>query len=77
MAITVAPNALASWMAVVPMPEVPPWTSSVSPGLQAPALEHVVPDREIGLGEGRRLDHVEAGGDGQRVDLVNHARNSA
>ena len=31
---TRAPNALASWIAVVPMPELPPWTSSVSPALQ-------------------------------------------
>ena len=30
--ITVAPSALASWIAVTPMPLVPPCTSSVSPG---------------------------------------------
>ena len=30
--ITVAPHALAIWIAVTPMPLEPPWTSSVSPG---------------------------------------------
>ena len=35
-AITVAPKALASWIAVVPMPDVPPWTSSVSPAVSRP-----------------------------------------
>ena len=40
--------------------------------LQAAALEHVGPDREIGLGDGPGLDHGEAGGDRQRVDLVHH-----
>jgi hypothetical protein len=30
-AYTTAPNARASWMAVVPIPLVPPWTSSASP----------------------------------------------
>ena len=29
--ITVTPKALASWIAVTPMPLDPPWTSSVSP----------------------------------------------
>ena len=33
--MTVEPSALASWIAVVPMPEVPPWISSVSPGCSA------------------------------------------
>ena len=55
-AITVAPQALASWIAVTPMPLVPPWTSSVSPGLQARPVEHVRPDGEEGLGQARRLD---------------------
>ena len=34
--ITRAPNCLASWMAVVPIPDVPPWTSSVSPFCKPP-----------------------------------------
>jgi hypothetical protein len=29
--MTVAPNALASWIAASPMPLVPPWTMNVSP----------------------------------------------
>jgi hypothetical protein len=29
--MTVAPQALATWMAVVPMPLLPPWMSTVSP----------------------------------------------
>ena len=33
---TVAPNALASWIAVVPMPLAPPWISTLSPDLSAP-----------------------------------------
>ena len=53
-AITLAPNALASWIAVVPMPLVPPCTRNHSPAVEPPALEHVVPHREEGLGHGRR-----------------------
>ena len=34
--ITFEPNALASWIAMVPMPDEPPWISSVSPGFSAP-----------------------------------------
>ena len=34
--ITRAPNDLASWIAVVPMPDEPPWTSSVSPAFNRP-----------------------------------------
>ena len=44
-ASTVAPKALPSWIAVVPMPEVPPCTSSVSPAFSAPwpnTLAHTV-----------------------------------
>ena len=40
--------------------------------LQAAALEHVGPDGEIGLGDGPGLDHGQAGGDRERVDLVDH-----
>ena len=36
MAITRAPAALAIWIAVTPMPEVAPCTSSVSPAFSAP-----------------------------------------
>ena len=35
-AITLAPNAAASWIAVVPMPLVPPWTMNHSPGFRPP-----------------------------------------
>ena len=35
-AITLAPNALASWMAVVPMPLVPPCTRNHSPAASRP-----------------------------------------
>jgi len=44
-AITRAPNALASWIAAVPMPEEPPWISKVSPAFNRPrskALCHTV-----------------------------------
>ena len=34
--ITFEPNALASWIAMVPMPDEPPWISKVSPGFSAP-----------------------------------------
>ena len=36
MAITVAPKRFASWIAVRPMPLVPPWTSRLSPGASRP-----------------------------------------
>ncbi len=68
--ITVAPKALASWIAVVPMPLEPPWTSSVSPGCSAAALEDVGPDGEEGLGNAGRLDHREALRDRQGIRLV-------
>ena len=35
-AMTRAPNALANWMAVTPMPLVPPCTSAVSPSASRP-----------------------------------------
>ena len=53
--MTRAPKALPSRMAVVPMPLEPPCTSSVSPWLQARALEHVEPDGEEGLRQRRGL----------------------
>ncbi len=34
--ITRAPAALAIWMAVTPIPEVPPWMRQVSPGWRCP-----------------------------------------
>ncbi len=34
--ITLEPKALASWIAMVPMPDEPPWISNVSPGFNAP-----------------------------------------
>ena len=67
--MTRAPNSLASMMAVVPMPEVPPCTSSVSPFLQRAALEHIVPDGEEGLRHGGGFDHRQAA-DRQRVALM-------
>src|SRR5260370_539293 len=41
--MTRAPNALASAIAVVPMPEAPPCTSSVSPALSAPRPNTFLP----------------------------------
>ncbi len=35
-AYTREPSARANWMAVVPMPLVPPWTSTDSPGCSRP-----------------------------------------
>ena len=72
-AMTFAPKALPSWIAVVPMPEAPPWTSRVSPRLQAAAIEHVGPDGEEGLRDRRRLDVGQARRDRQRVDFVRDA----
>ena len=43
----VAPNALASWIAVSPMPLLPPWMRMLSPRLEVHAVEDVVPDGEI------------------------------
>ena len=34
--MTRAPKAVASWIAVVPMPEEPPWISTVSPAFKPP-----------------------------------------
>ena len=34
--ITFEPKALANWIAMVPMPDEPPWISSVSPGFSPP-----------------------------------------
>jgi hypothetical protein len=34
--ITRTPSALASWIAAVPMPDEPPWTSKVSPAFKRP-----------------------------------------
>ncbi len=59
--MTVAPNALPSWMAEVPMPDEPPWTSSVSPALRSAAVEDVGPDREERLGDRSRFGQREAG----------------
>ncbi len=39
---TRAPHAAASWMAVVPMPLVPPWISTLSPALQRPRSNRLV-----------------------------------
>ena len=50
---TVAPNALASWIAVVPMPLAPPWISTALAGLELAALEEVVPDGEVVLRQRR------------------------
>ena len=36
MAKTRAPRAWASWIAVVPMPEEPPWTRKLSPAARRP-----------------------------------------
>ena len=52
--ITSSPNSLPSRIAVVPMPLVPPWTSTVSPSPRAAAPEQVGPDREEGLGQAPR-----------------------
>ena len=54
-AITVAPARLASWMAAMPTPPAPAWTSTVSPRPQVPELEEAI----VGGAEGNR----HAGGD--------------
>src|SRR3954466_2969963 len=41
-ASTVTPNAEASWIAVVPMPEEPPWTRKLSPGWRRPRSKTLV-----------------------------------
>ena len=64
---TRTPSALASWIAVVPMPLAPPCTKMALAGGQAGAVEEVGPHGEDGLGQRRGGKHVEARG--QRQDL--------
>ena len=66
---TRAPNALASMMAVVPMPLEPPCTRKVSPGLRLGAVEHIGPHREEGLRHPRRLDETKPGRNRQGIVL--------
>ena len=70
---TVAPKALASWIAVTPMPEVPPWISTVSPARQPAMAEQIGPDGEVGLRQGGGAQRVVAGGPGQRLRLGRRA----
>ena len=53
---TRAPRAVASWIAVVPIPLVPPWTSTSVAGLAATPIEQIGPDREKGFGIASGLD---------------------
>ena len=71
--MTRAPSALASWMAVVPMPEEPPCTSRVSPAFEPAALEHVVPDREECFRERRPPSTMKGRPGRQRVTFVSEA----
>ena len=63
---TVAPNCFASWIAARPMPLVPPWISTFSPRREAAAIEEVVPDGEVVLGQARRLEQREPRGIGRQ-----------
>jgi hypothetical protein len=71
------PSAVANWIAVVPMPELPPCTSSVSPALRLGAVEHIAPDGEVVLGQRRRLEHADALGDRQALLASGAAQYSA
>ena len=41
-AMTLHPNAFPSWIAVVPMPPAPPWTSSVSPAFRPTPMNRLL-----------------------------------
>ncbi len=58
--MTRAPNALASWIAAVPMPDDAAVHQQGLAGLEAAALEHVVPDREERLRDRGRLPAIDS-----------------
>jgi hypothetical protein len=64
---TVAPNALASWIAVVPMPLAPPWISTDSPALSWPRSNRLCQTGEVVLRQRRGVQHVEALGQRQAL----------
>ncbi len=57
---TRCPMAVASWIAVTPMPEVPPCTSRVSPSRELGAVEHIRPNGIKGFRQRGRFDHGQA-----------------
>ena len=70
MAKTRAPRAAASWIAVVPMPEVPPWTRKVSPACRRPRPKTLVQTvKKVSQSAAGRA-HVERARHRQRVVLV-------
>ena len=79
---TRAPKACASWIAVVPIPDEPPWTRNRSPAFKPAAHEHVGPDGEEGLGQAGRLAQVHALGHRQGMGRrawrrIRHSRRRA
>src|SRR5215831_4195309 len=68
--ITRAPNDLASWIAVVPMPDEPPWTSSVSPAFNRPRSKALCQTVKQGLGDRGGRDEREARRHRQRMAFV-------
>ncbi len=62
-----APNARASWMAVVPMPLEPPWIEDRLALGELAAIEQVGPDGEERLGNSRGLARPVTAGQRQRL----------
>ena len=69
-AITLAPKALASWIAVVPIPDVPPWTSSVSPAMSPPRWKTLCQTVKKVSGSAAASTIERPVGNGQRVALM-------
>jgi hypothetical protein len=67
-AITIEPKALASWIAVVPMPDVPPWTSRVSPAFSAPRSKTLVQTVKVVSGIAAASTTVSPAGIGSAFD---------
>ena len=65
-----APMALAIWMAAVPTPLAPACTSAQRPLVSPPCTHQRVPRGEEHLGDGRRVDEVDALGHGEQLAFV-------
>ena len=62
-----APIALTIWIAAVPTPDAPAWTSAQRPLVRPPCSDEGVPRREEDLGDGGGVAPVEPGRDGHRL----------
>ena len=75
-AITRDPNALASWIAVVPIPDAPPWTSSVSPGRSRPRSKTLVQTVKVVSGTPPASAIGRSGGTGSAFDSWTTAKSA-